>query len=304
MKAGPSLKSSTTRYGSVAITIHWLTAAVILALFATGLLAAGQADPEAKLALVRCHVPLGTGVLVLTLLRIMWWWVADRHPAPPADQPRWQKFMASAVHIGLYLVILLLASSGIATLVLSGALPAVIGGTALPDLETVLPRLVHGAASKVMLGLLALHIGAAIYHQFNSKDSLVKAVAEVGLAPLETALHRAEAAPTPEEGREMLLANVIDLAIDRRRWASAIQGDPVMDRVLAEPGPLAELMTRVYSMLLGLEPGPSARIRTAIVSAAVAGAISHPLVVDLDDATVRAEMLRLLRHLLELDRGL
>lgn len=168
-----SLKSSTTRYGSVAIAIHWLTAIIILMLFATGLLAAGQADPDAKLALVRFHVPLGTAVLVLTLLRIVWWWVADRRPSLPADQPRWQQLTAKAVHVALYLVILLLASSGIATLVLSGALPAIIGGTALPDLETVLPRLVHGAASKLMLVLLALHVGAALYHQFIRRDHLL-----------------------------------------------------------------------------------------------------------------------------------
>ncbi len=168
-----SAKSTSTRYGSVAITIHWLSALLILALLATGLLAAGQADPMAKLALVQLHVPLGLGVLVLTLLRIVWWWVADRRPDLPADQPGWQKFAAHAVHFGLYLVILVLASSGIATLILSGAIPAIITGTTLPDLETVLPRLVHGAASKAMLVLLALHIGAALYHQLIRKDGLL-----------------------------------------------------------------------------------------------------------------------------------
>lgn len=168
-----SLKSSTTRYGSVAITIHWLTALLILALFATGLLAEGQAEAGAKLALVRAHAPLGSAVLVLTLLRIVWWWVADRRPALPANQPEWQKFMAHAVHIALYVMIVLLAASGIATLVLSGALPAIIAGTTLPDFDTVLPRLVHGVASKLMLGLLALHIGAALYHQFIRRDRLL-----------------------------------------------------------------------------------------------------------------------------------
>jgi cytochrome b561 len=168
-----SMKSANARYGTVAVTIHWLTAALIVGLFATGLLAAGQADSDAKLALVRFHVPLGAAVLALTLLRIVWWWVLDRHPELPADQPGWQKTVALAVHLGIYLVILLLAFSGIATLVLSGALPAIIAGTALPDLETVLPRLVHGVASRVMLGLLALHIGAALWHQFIRRDRLL-----------------------------------------------------------------------------------------------------------------------------------
>lgn len=168
-----SLKSTPTRYGSVAIAIHWLTALLIVFLFTTGLLAAAQADPAAKVALLRAHIPLGAGVLLLTLFRIAWWWVADKQPAPPAGQPGWQKVTARAVHVGLYLVVLVAASSGIATLVVSGALPAIIGSATLPNLEIVLPRLVHGGVTKLMLALLVLHIGAALYHQFIRRDRLL-----------------------------------------------------------------------------------------------------------------------------------
>lgn len=168
-----ALKSSSTRYGSVAIAIHWLTALLIVALFATGLLAAAQMDPAAKVALLRAHVPLGVGALLLTLLRIIWWLVADRRPALPAGQPDWQKFMAKAVHFALYLIVLESAGSGIATIVLSDALPAIIGNGALPDFNTVLPRAVHGVGSRVMLALLAMHIGAALYHQFIRRDGLM-----------------------------------------------------------------------------------------------------------------------------------
>lgn len=168
-----SIKSSSTRYGSVAIAIHWLTALMIVGLFATGLLAAAQVDPAAKLALLRAHLPLGAGVLLLTLLRIIWWLVADRHPALPADQPNWQKLTARAVHFALYAVVLVTVSSGIATIILSGALPAIIGSATLPNLETVLLRAVHGIATRLMLGLLALHIGAALYHQFIRRDRLL-----------------------------------------------------------------------------------------------------------------------------------
>jgi cytochrome b561 len=168
-----SIKSSNTRYGSVAIAIHWLTALLILALFVTGLMAEGQTDPAAQLALVRFHVPLGIAVLLLTVLRIVWWWAIDRRPELPAGQPDWQKFVAKGTHVALYLIVLLLAASGIATLVLSGAMPAIIAGTALPDFDTVLPRAVHGLASKLLLVVLALHIGAALYHQFIRRDHLL-----------------------------------------------------------------------------------------------------------------------------------
>lgn len=167
-------KSTATRYGSVAIAMHWGTALLILLLFMTGLLAAGQADQTAKLALLRAHVPMGIGILLLTLLRIVWWLADPRRPALPADQPAWQNLTAKAAHLGLYVIVLVSAASGIATIVLSGALPAIITGAAtLPDLSTVLPRAVHGIASRLMLGLLALHIGAALYHQFIRRDHLM-----------------------------------------------------------------------------------------------------------------------------------
>jgi AcrR family transcriptional regulator len=142
---------------------------------------------------------------------------------------------------------------------------------------------------------------AAIYHQFRTKDAIVLAVAEVGLTPLEDALAEAEAQPTPQAQRELLLEQVIDLAVSRRRWVNALQGDPIMIRLLGEHDPFVELMARVYSVLMGLtDDGPSARMRIAIVSAAIGAAIVHPLVVEMDDETLRAELLAVCRRLFEL----
>jgi cytochrome b561 len=169
-----SARSSATRYGSVAIAIHWLTALLILLLFATGLTAADQTAEAAKIALLRAHLPLGAGIVLLTLLRIVWWLVAEpRRPTLPSDQPAWQKLMARSVHVALYVVVLMSAASGIATIALSGALPAIVGGAGLPDLDAVPPRALHGIAARAMLGLLALHIGAALYHQFIRRDRLM-----------------------------------------------------------------------------------------------------------------------------------
>lgn len=143
---------------------------------------------------------------------------------------------------------------------------------------------------------------AAIYHQFKTKDAIVLAVAEVGLSPLEDALAAAEQEPTPEAQRELLLERVVDLAVSRRRWVNALQGDPVMIRLLGSHDPFVDLMTRVYSVLLGLsDDGPTERMRIAIVSAAIGAAIVHPLIDDMDDETVRRELLAVTRNLFDLD---
>jgi AcrR family transcriptional regulator len=141
---------------------------------------------------------------------------------------------------------------------------------------------------------------AAVYHQFKTKEAIVLAVAEVELSRLQVALDEAEAEHDPVHARAVLLGHVIDMAVERRRWVSALQGDPVIIRLLGEHPPFADLMTRVYALLLGEEAGPSVAVRTAILSAAIGGAVVHPLLQDLDDDTLRAELLAVARHLVEL----
>jgi AcrR family transcriptional regulator len=162
---------------------------------------------------------------------------------------------------------------------------------------------VHGV-SGTSFQMIADAVGvtkAAIYHQFRTKEAIVLAVAEVGLSPLEDALVEVEREPTPDAQRELLLRRVVGLAVSRRRWVHALQGDPVMIRLLGSHDPFVDLMARVYSVLMGLEgDGPSHRMRIAIVSAAIGAAIVHPLVVDMDDETVRAELLAVTRQLFDI----
>lgn len=166
-------KSSGDRYGAVAIMIHWLTAAAVFGLLVSGLVMAGTVDPEAKKAILMVHAPVGTLVLLLTLARIAWWLVADRRPAAAKGGSSAQKMVARLVHMAFYPVLLVLGGSGIAMLVLSGAIPALIGEGPLPDFSTLLPRGPHGFAAWALIGLVALHVGAALYHQFVRRDGLL-----------------------------------------------------------------------------------------------------------------------------------
>ncbi|MBI4921346.1 MAG: cytochrome b/b6 domain-containing protein [Devosia nanyangense] len=165
------LKSTDTRYGKVAILIHWASAVAVVLAFAAGAVTAGT-EP-APLGPLVAHIALGVSVLVLTLLRIVWWLVADRHPPPAVDQSRWQQISAGAVHWLLYAVLILMGTSGIMTLLLSGAIPALVAGGPVPDFSTVLPRIAHGAMSKLLLALFVGHVGAALYHQFVRRDHLL-----------------------------------------------------------------------------------------------------------------------------------
>jgi cytochrome b561 len=170
-----SWRSVSQQYGPVAIALHWLSAAAILALFALGFLAANAADPAAKAALLRFHVPLGILALVLTVMRIVWWLAADRRPAPPPGTPPWQWSAERVVRVLLYGLILVMGASGIATMILSGAGAILFFGVPgpLPDFWRFPPMNAHFAGAIALLALAGLHIAAALYHQFWRRDRLL-----------------------------------------------------------------------------------------------------------------------------------
>jgi len=138
---------------------------------------------------------------------------------------------------------------------------------------------------------------AAVYHQFPTKEEIVVAVAASELVRLEVALDAAEAEASRARALEVLLAAVVDLAVERRRMLGFLQADPVVVRVLAEHEPFQHLMERQYRLLTGDDASAEAAVPAAMVSAAIAGAVMHPLVEELDDDELRTNLLQVARRL-------
>ncbi|MDB5613833.1 MAG: cytochrome b [Devosia sp.] len=166
------LNSSTDHYGNVAITIHWVTAIAVILMLASGQVMDWVGEP-AVVAILPWHLAIGMVIGVLTLLRILWWVAFDRRPAPIGGMPRWQERTASVVHYGLYAAILVLFVSGIVMIVQANALGPIYFGGTLPSLSQTPQRLAHGLASRIILLLAVIHIGAALYHQFIKRDRLL-----------------------------------------------------------------------------------------------------------------------------------
>lgn len=79
------------------------------------------------------------------------------------------------MHILFYIVILGMIASGAGMMALSGAAPLIFGGGApsLPDFWKYPPRLPHAIGARLLLAVLALHAGAALYHHFVRRDGLI-----------------------------------------------------------------------------------------------------------------------------------
>lgn len=178
-----------TRYSIVAIVLHWTIAVMVLGMIASGLWMADAIRDPARQNLAyetyQLHKAFGLSVLLLSLARLAW---RLGHPAPPlpADTGRWQRLAAHAVHVALYGLTIGVPFLG--WLMVSASplgLPTVpFGLFEWPHLPVLGPqtdaaalegwfKLGHRSLAYATAGLLVVHIGAALKHQFLDRDDLI-----------------------------------------------------------------------------------------------------------------------------------
>ena len=162
------------------------------------------------------------------------------------------------------------------------------------SLELFATRGVGGTSLQMIADAIGV-TKAALFYQFRTKDEIVLAAAEDELSRLESVLDRTEAAPSRTAQRQLLLKGIVDLAVDRRRTVSVILSDPVVLGVFAEHDRYHRVLDRLTD-LLGPATGPHRHMQTAMFMAALSGAVMHPMLNDMDDETLRSELLRLARR--------
>jgi AcrR family transcriptional regulator len=168
-------------------------------------------------------------------------------------------------------------------------------------LDAALQLIAEHGVGGTSLQMIADAVGvtkAAVYHQFKTKDQIVIALTERELGGLEEALEAAEAHDHRTQAREVLLERVIDVAVERRGAASTLQFDPVIVRLLADHEPFQQFIQRLYGVLVD-DAAEDARVSAAMLSGAIAVGVLHPLVADIDDDTLRAQLLRITHRLID-----
>jgi AcrR family transcriptional regulator len=141
---------------------------------------------------------------------------------------------------------------------------------------------------------------AAIYHKFKTKEELVIAVAEMELAKLEDAIQQAEEENGSTHAREVLLARVVDHAVEHRRAAHILQFDPVVVRLLSRHRPFQLFLERLYSALAPGARDPATDVQVAMVLSTISGTVTHPLAANVDDHALRSQLRYRARLLLDL----
>jgi cytochrome b561 len=168
------------RYTKTAMSLHWLSALLIVSAFIMGLVMTSiPGFSPAKLRYFSWHKWLGVTVFALAVLRVLWRQF-NKPPAHPAHMPAWQNHAADAVHILLYMLIFAVPISGY-LYTLSAGVPVVYLGVwqmpvfIAPNPEwTPVLRGVHYWLDMTMAALVFAHAGAALKHHFIDRDTVLK----------------------------------------------------------------------------------------------------------------------------------
>lgn len=170
------------RYTSVAIVLHWLLALAILGIFVLGVYMADLPFSPSRLKLFNWHKWAGISILLLSVLRLLWR-VTHRPPALPAAiaraMPGWQTRAHHATHHLMYVLFFAVPLVGWAYSSAAGFPIVLFGQTALPDFvgpDKALAELIkplHELFAWGLVGLAALHVAAALKHQWIDRDGLL-----------------------------------------------------------------------------------------------------------------------------------
>ena len=161
--------------------LHWLT----LVLVATTFLLAFSIDlaPSKPAAgvIIQLHRSFGVTLWIMTLIRLVWRQFS-RFPNWPADMPQLMRFAAHWSEYALYALLLVQPILGLihtdahgdrVNLFFLGRLPPLIGYNR-PLARQLLE--VHDMVGFLLLGLIALHASAALYHHFWRRDDTLAAM--------------------------------------------------------------------------------------------------------------------------------
>ncbi|MEO1252464.1 MAG: cytochrome b/b6 domain-containing protein [Pseudomonadota bacterium] len=212
------------RYTTVAIVLHWAIALLIVGQIAGGFYMHNLPNTSAvKFDLYQLHKSFGLTILLLAFARLAWRLTHTR-PALPASMSGWQRAASHVTHWAFYALMIATPLVGLALVSVSPRdIPTqyfgVIGVPHFGFLESgadAEDRFInlHKLLAFGILGLLALHVGAALKHAFVDRDGVFASMsprqpaallgvgaifAALGVGALVYTLFGSSAAPAAED---------------------------------------------------------------------------------------------------------
>lgn len=147
------------RYPSMVRRLHWITVGLFVWQWSSRSLAKQMPkDAELVFHLDGLHTIGGLLILIMALIRLI---VRARQGSPdwPQSMGRLQRRAATLVHGALYATMIALPMTGLAA-------------TRVPTFATL-----HAALGWVALCIIAIHVGAALWHRIVHRDTVLNRIA-------------------------------------------------------------------------------------------------------------------------------
>lgn len=175
------LKNTTDRYGLPAIFLHWIMAALMIGLLATGLYMVRITFSGEKLALYGWHKEYGILILLLVIARMIWRWI-NINPPLPMTLPFWQVLAARGAHYAFYGFMFVIPLTGWFISSAAGLPVSFFGWFVLPDIVPASENLrilftnIHEWLSYALIAVIFVHIAAALKHHFINRDDVLRKI--------------------------------------------------------------------------------------------------------------------------------
>jgi cytochrome b561 len=169
------------RYSRRARTLHWLMAALLAIQFVTAVLLPHIGRDAQLTTTINAHFSFGVIILVVAAVRFV-----QRLLNPVALEaalsPRWERFLARTTHLTFYVILLIGPFLGWASASAHNLPVSLFGVIPLPALAA--PKAgwamtagdIHTYANWTLLGLIALHVAAALFHYFVRRDGVLQSM--------------------------------------------------------------------------------------------------------------------------------
>ena len=172
----PGARSSLARYSTGAMRLHWSMAVLIVIVGTLGLL--HDSWPRQTQAFwINIHAMVGLLILALLIVRV-WWRRSHKPPALPPQAGELTRRLSGAVHLLIYLLLIVIPIFGIVTFIWHGR----VFNFGLFQLDFHVPRNraifhptedIHGYLAYALFALAGIHALAALWHQFIRRDGLL-----------------------------------------------------------------------------------------------------------------------------------
>ena len=164
------------RYSGVAQALHWLIALMVFGMFALGLTLDG-APRATKTWWVNIHVVAGLSLFTLVILRLLWR-IGHKPPPPVEGTGNLLRIAGTATHHLMYLLLIAGPIVGVVAYVWH----ARVFDFGFFELDFGVPitksiyepaENIHSYIIFTLMGLVALHFLAALWHHFVRRDGLL-----------------------------------------------------------------------------------------------------------------------------------